>query len=60
MLGSSSLSGEVQHHVHAPSLITQCAGRFLKALDENQRAKVTAYGATVSRAIIISAKTTLR
>jgi hypothetical protein len=29
------------HHVHAASLMTECANRFLAALDANQRAKAT-------------------
>ncbi len=29
------------HHVHAASLMTECANRFLAALDANQRGKAT-------------------
>lgn len=36
------LAGQVhQHHVHAASLMTECANRFLASLDANQRGKAT-------------------
>jgi hypothetical protein len=39
-----SYAGQVQphhHHVHTASLMTECANRFLAALDANQRGKAT-------------------
>lgn len=43
MLGSrTSFAGQIQHgHTHAASLMTECARRFLAALDANQRGKAT-------------------
>ena len=39
--GGESTAGSVQHHVHAASLMTETAGRFLAALSPEQRAKAT-------------------
>ena len=43
MLTPKSLQAELthQHHAHAASLMTECANRFLAALDDNQRGKAT-------------------
>jgi hypothetical protein len=43
MLGSGHGHAEQihQHHVHAASRMTECANRFLAALDANQRGKTT-------------------
>src|SRR3984893_15486226 len=43
MLGSGDTRAEEihPHHVHAASLMTECANRFLAALDANQRGKAT-------------------
>jgi hypothetical protein len=39
--GDSSADQTHPHHVHAASLMTECANRFLAALDANQRGKAT-------------------
>jgi hypothetical protein len=43
MLGSGDSRAEQNrpHHVHAASLMTECANRFLAALDVNQRGRAT-------------------
>ena len=41
ILGSGDSHADQTHHVHAASLMTECANRFLAALDANQRGKAT-------------------